>query len=78
MGLVRGESETEREFLTALDDTFHAELSAAGLERVPGDLVDSFYEVRFGGRQINSELRQRMDSQLTALEKLTSEHQRKT
>jgi transglutaminase-like putative cysteine protease len=78
VGLVRGESETEREFLVALEGTFHAELSAAGLERVPGDLVDSFYAVRFGGRQINSELQQRIDSQLSALEKLTSEPQRKT
>jgi len=77
VGLVRGESETEREFLAALDGTFHAELSAAGLERVPGDLVDSFYEVRFGGRQINSEFQQRIDLQLSALEKLTSENQRK-
>jgi hypothetical protein len=78
LGLVRGESETEREFLVAFDGAFHAELSAAGLEHVPGDLVDSFYAVRFGGRRIDVELQQRIDSQLSALEGLATVSQRKT
>jgi transglutaminase-like putative cysteine protease len=77
LGLVRSESETEREFLVALNGEFQAELSAAGLERVPGDLVDSFYAVRFGGRRIDVELQQRVDSQLSALERLATTSPRK-
>ena len=78
LGLVRGESQTEREFLVAVDNAIRPQLIDAGLERMPGDLVDSFYEVRFGGRRIDVELERRVDSQLSALERLASASRTKT
>lgn len=76
LGLVRGDAQTEREFLVAVDHSIQPQLAAAGLEQVPAELVKSFYEVRFGGREIDAELQQRVESQLTAMETVTSEFQR--
>ena len=76
LGLRRGDTQTEREFLATVDDALRADLATAGLERVPAELVHSFYEVRFGGRQIDGEMARHIDDQLTAFERITRERHR--
>lgn len=67
-GLVRNESQTQREFARQVNDSLNDLLAASGLRELPTDLVDSFYQVRFGKDPIDAKQAEDIDRRLTRLE----------
>ncbi|MEX2286681.1 MAG: DUF3488 and transglutaminase-like domain-containing protein [Planctomycetaceae bacterium] len=67
-GLVRDRTQTQREFVAGVDRSLNSLLASAGLAAFPRQLVDRFYEVRFGGVPLDPEIAIELDQNLTRLE----------
>ncbi len=67
-GLVRERTQTQREFVAGVDRSLNSLLASAGLAAFPRQLVDTFYEVRFGGVPLDAETAIELDENLTRLE----------
>lgn len=67
-GFTRSQSETQQEFATQAVQHFNADLAAIGSPAFPQELVTSFYQIRFGGDEIQEPQRNLINQLLTQLE----------
>ena len=67
-GLVRDAHETQREFSAKVETRFAVQLQPAGLQGLSVSLVEAFYAIRFGQKQIDASELQILDGQLNKLE----------
>ena len=67
-GLVREASQTEREFAHSVNDALAVTLNDTGLKPLTADLVESFYQVRYGAEEIDPLIERDIDRRLTLLE----------
>ncbi len=67
-GFTRSQSETQQEFATQAVQHFNADLAAIGSPAFPQELVTSFYQIRFGGDDIQEPQRNLINQLLTQLE----------
>lgn len=69
-GIHQSPTETAREFARNAMSRFNGRLAAAGLAEWPAELADRFYDVRFGGRDLDADELRQIDSQLSELERV--------
>ena len=72
-GLVREAPQTEREFVHAVNHSLAAAFDDAALKQLAGDLVESFYRVRFGAQALDPLIERDIDRRLTLLEQRLQE-----
>lgn len=67
--LVRGPSQTQREFAEQVRRSFQQSLDSSELRDVPANLTEHFYQIRFGNVPLIEEQAREIDRQLTRLER---------
>ena len=67
-GFVRDACQTPREFCSDVQQSLNTQLAAAELKSFPSELVEQFYSVRFGQRQLATAELKVLEDQLRTLE----------
>ena len=71
-GLVRAATQTQREFAGEVRRSLNELLQSSGLAEFPFDLVESFYQVRFGAAYLEEKQLAEIERQLSRLERCLS------
>jgi len=68
LGLKRSRNETPREFADRVGIGLRERFHESGLEGIPQIVVSAFYQIRFGGLDLDTDQLRRMDEKLDVLE----------
>lgn len=67
-GLVRGASQTQREFAARAGQALPQSVHSLRLAKLPGEIVEAFYRVRFGGQPLDKQGAEAVEQALAQLD----------
>lgn len=73
-GMTRSENQTQHEFAVTVGGEFRAQESLRPLAKLPRQLTDLFYCVRFGGQTLDKQQAEAVEQYLAQLDQTLSTH----